>query len=190
MRRFLAALVLLVSAGAVAAGGPLAAAGPAAASTPATKGGWALASFDPLPALVAGDTADVTFRILQHGVHPVDPSSWPGIDVHLDVTGPEGTTSAPAVSTGGGGRYTARIDVPDGDTVGLTVVWPGGLLLESNAIDVPVSTPAGPGGGLDWWPIGLGILAVAAAAFAAVDVARGRSQRRPEGPSPAVPARS
>ena len=190
MRRFLAALVLLVSAGAVAAGGPVAAPVPTAVPMPTAKGGWALASFDALPALVAGDKVDVTFRILEHGVHPVDPASWPGIDIRLDVTGPEGTTSVPAVPTGGGGRYTARVDVPDGETVGLTVVWPGGLLLESNAIDVPVSSPARPGGGPDWWPIGLGLLAVAAAALVAIDVARGRSQRRPEVPSPAVPVRS
>ncbi len=78
MRRFLAALVLLVSAGAVAAGGPVAAALPTAVPMPTAKGGWALASFDALPALVAGDTVDVTFRILEHGVHPVDPASWPG----------------------------------------------------------------------------------------------------------------
>ena len=190
MRRFLAALVLLLSAGAVADGGPVAAAVPAAVPTLAAKGGWALASFDPLPALVAGDTVDVTFRILQHGVHPVTPASWPGIDLRLDVTGPQGTTSVPAVSTSGGGRYTARVDVPDGETVGLTVVWPGGLLLESNAIDVPVSSPPGPAGGPDWWPIVLGVLAVAGAALVAVDVARGRAQRDPDVPAPAVPARS
>ena len=183
MRRFLAALVLLVGAGAVAAAGPVEAAGPAAVPTPAAKGGWALASFDSLPALVAGETVDVTFRILQHGVHPVDPASWPGIDLHLDVTGPRGTTSVPAVSTGGGGRYTAHVDVPHAATVGLTVVWPGGLLLESNAIDVPVTSPGGAGRNPDRWPIGLGALALAAAALVAVDVARDRARRRP-GSSP------
>ncbi len=150
--------------------------------SPAGAGGWALASFDPLPALVAGAPVDVTFRVLQHGVHPVNPGDFPQLDLQVVVHADGTVTSFPAVPTGSDGRFAAAIDVPSATaSLGLEVQWTGGLALQQEPIEVPVTPPSSPAGttGTTWLPAALGVIGVAAAAVAVLELVRQRPSRRP-----------
>jgi hypothetical protein len=146
----------------------------------AAAGGWALASFDPLPALVAGEPADITFRVLQHGVHPIRPADWPHLDLRIVVHADGASTSFSAGAAGAGdGRFRAAIAVPTTESVALEVVWTGGLTLHQEPIEVPVSAPSSTGTtGPGWLPGALGAVGVAAAAVAALELLRGRPGHR------------
>jgi hypothetical protein len=145
----------------------------------AAAGGWALASFDPLPALIAGEPADITFRVLQHGVHPIRPADWPHLDLRIVVHADGASTSFPAGAAGADdGRFRAAIAVPTTESVALEVVWTGGLTLHQEPIEVPVSTASSAGTtGPGWLPGALGAVGVAAAAVAALELLRGRAGR-------------
>ncbi len=151
------------------------------APSPAAAGGWARASFDPLPAFMAGARVEVTFRVLQHGVHPVDPGDFPQLDLQVGVYAGGTITMFDAVPTGSDGRFAAAIDVPSATaSVGLEVHWTGGLALQQEPIDVPVTQPASPAGttGPSWLPGALGFVGIAAAAVAVLEVLRQRTSRR------------
>jgi hypothetical protein len=80
----------------------------AGAST-ASAGGWAVTSLDKVPAPVPGQSVDVGFTVLQHGVTPVDMPA----DVGIEVTAADGTTSYfPAVHDGRVGHYVAAVVFP------------------------------------------------------------------------------
>jgi len=167
-------------------------AGPADAS--ATRGGWATVSYDPLPALVAGEPADVSFRVLQHGVTVLTPDSWgpdPGAPRHgglagleairLEATGPDGKVEAPT-SVDAQGRFTASFTVPAGaDTINLAVLWNDGLFFQQEPIAVPVTAPDGTATWPDWLPYGFGVVALAGVGLVATDV---RTRRRLSTPRP------
>jgi hypothetical protein len=122
-------------------------------------GGWAVVSYDPLPELVAGEPATISFVVLRHGVNPVGPDDFEtGLD--LAVTGPNGTEVFPATPTELMGQFAAEIVVPDSTTrIDLAVSVSGGLALQEQLITVPV-TPAAAAGGPGWTPAGFGALAV------------------------------
>jgi hypothetical protein len=79
----------------------------------ASAGGWAVTSLDEMPAPVPGESVDVGFTVLQHGVTPVDLPS----DVGIEVTAADGTNSYfPAVADGRPGHYVAAVVFPaEGD---------------------------------------------------------------------------
>lgn len=77
---------------------------------PASAGGWAVASLDEVPTPMAGETTDVGFRILQHGVTPVDLTE----DVGIELIAADGsTTYFPATLDGATGHYVATVTFPD-----------------------------------------------------------------------------
>jgi hypothetical protein len=81
-----------------------------AVPTAAAKGGWAVASFDPLPPLEGGRPATIGLTLLQHGVHPVTVD-----DVTLSFTDDRGTTTrVPATPEGAEGHYVAQVELPAG----------------------------------------------------------------------------
>ncbi|HKY47993.1 MAG TPA: hypothetical protein VJQ79_08455 [Acidimicrobiia bacterium] len=78
--------------------------------TVALAGGWAMASFDNVPAeFEAGTTYDLEYTILQHGQTPVDVASSQVRFVDSDGT----VVAADAVATGNPGRYTVSITIPE-----------------------------------------------------------------------------
>lgn len=81
----------------------------AGVGTPASGGGWALGSLDAVPEATAGETVDVGFTILQHGVTPVDLTD----DVGIEITRADGTVDYFAAATEGAtGHYTASVTFP------------------------------------------------------------------------------
>ena len=79
----------------------------------ATAGGWAMATLDTTPSgLAAGESMQVGYRILQHGVHPVD------VDAtqirFFDKVGEVATF--PGRSTGEVGHYVAEVTMPESGT--------------------------------------------------------------------------
>ena len=134
-----------------------------AAPGSASAGGWAVVSYDPLPELVAGEQATISFVVLQHGVTPVSGESL-GADLELAVTGPTGAVMFPANPTELLGQFSATVDVPaDSTEIDLTVHWGGGLALQQAAIAVPVAPPSSAAGGMGWTPVGFGALALVGA---------------------------
>ncbi len=56
-------------------------------SAPTTAGGWAVGSLDAIPQSTAGETVEIGFTILQHGVTPADLAD----DVGIEIVGADGT---------------------------------------------------------------------------------------------------
>jgi hypothetical protein len=78
---------------------------PAAA---AAKGGWAASTLDEAPKAGAGETTEVGFTILQHGVTPVNVD-----DVEVIVRDVDGEDQTwPAVQQGDTGHYVAEVTFP------------------------------------------------------------------------------
>lgn len=150
--------------------------GVAASPAPAGAGGWAIVSFDALPPLTAGEQATITFRVLQHGVTPVEMAAWPGTQLRLRVTGPSGTVEVPATATGVGGRFTASFTVPRSSEAGLRVVWDAGLVVEESAIDVPIRADASTAWP-DWTPAAFAAIAITGTALVSSDVLSRRRAR-------------
>jgi hypothetical protein len=79
-------------------------------SPPAMAGGWAIGSLDSIPVATVGQTTDIGFTILQHGIHPADIHD----DVGIEIRHPDGSdTFFPAVSDGTPGRYIATVTFPE-----------------------------------------------------------------------------
>jgi hypothetical protein len=77
---------------------------------PASAGGWAVGSLDAMPAAEPGQTAQVGFTILQHGVTPVDLDEGVGIEIVRD----DGTAAFfPATSDGSAGHYLSAVTFPE-----------------------------------------------------------------------------
>jgi hypothetical protein len=165
MKRWIACISLAV-----------AALGVVMAPSAARAGGWALASFDEVPALTAGSDVEIGFTILQHGVTPVDESVL-GEPAGLIVTDSNGTqTVFPAVESGPTGHYVATITVPAAGAA--TISADMGWFEPSAPMTVDVQAPSDPGGG---WPTWIGIvlpmLGLACLLIVLLDVLAGRRTR-------------
>lgn len=78
-------------------------------SAPASAGGWAVGSLDAVPAPSAGETVEVGFTILQHGVTPADLAD----DVGIEIIGTDGTVNYFAAAQDETvGHYTASVTFP------------------------------------------------------------------------------
>ena len=79
-------------------------------AAPAYAGGWTVTSFDELPAeFVAGDTYELSYLIMQHGVAPIDVAST-AVTLRSEATGEEEVFRAS--SAGETGRYMVEVTVP------------------------------------------------------------------------------
>ena len=77
----------------------------------ALAGGWAITSVDSAPQeFVAGQTYDVEYSVLQHGIHPVATSDT-AMQLVNETTGQRLTF--PGVPNAATGRQTAQITVPE-----------------------------------------------------------------------------
>jgi hypothetical protein len=74
----------------------------------AAKGGWATSTLDERPEVSPGETAEIGFTILQHGVTPVNVDDV--AVVVRDVDGDDQTW--PAVQQGEKGHYVAEVTFP------------------------------------------------------------------------------
>jgi hypothetical protein len=153
--------------------------------TPAVAGagGWAVPSLDPLPTMQAGQTADVGFRLLQHGRTPVVASEWPGATIGLAVRAGDREWFVPAKAGPEPGHYVATIEVPSGIAdLDIAVQMRNGLFVEEGWAQVPVAAAATGGGGGDGWlptwsvPL-FALVAVACAALILVDLQANRRRR-------------
>ncbi|BAN04226.1 hypothetical protein YM304_39120 [Ilumatobacter coccineus YM16-304] len=78
-------------------------------SAPASAGGWAVGSLDAVPAPSAGETVEIGFTILQHGVTPADLAD----DVGIEIIGTDGMVSYFAAEQDDTvGHYTASVTFP------------------------------------------------------------------------------
>ena len=141
---------------------------------PVSAGGWAVGSIDAIPDAVAGQTADVAFTILQHGLTPVDLTD----DVGVEIVLADGTVHFfAATSTGATGHYVAAVTFPSAPGAyewNLRMGWFGPH--ELGSLDV-TSTDGSDGVGAWSWSmtrwVTLGLAAVLAA-VAVADVTRTR----------------
>jgi hypothetical protein len=75
----------------------------------ASAGGWAVGSIDEIPDAAPGQTADVGFTILQHGVTPAELTD----DVGVEIVLADGTVQFfAATSAGAAGHYVAAVTFP------------------------------------------------------------------------------
>jgi hypothetical protein len=89
-----------------------------AGGSAATAGGWAVTTLDPLPAApTAGATMAVGFTIRQHGVTPVDFSTWGEVpDVAVVVESTAGPLRFVATAEGTPGHFVADVTFPEAGT--------------------------------------------------------------------------
>ena len=139
-----------------------------------SAGGWAIGSIDAVPDARAGQTVNVGFTILQHGVTPVDLED----DVGVEIVLADGTVEFfAATNAGATGRYVSEVTFPS--TPGeyswnLRMGWFGSH--ELGTLDVASTSHGDDSGSWTWamarW-VTLG-LAGALAAVAAGDLFRAR----------------
>ncbi len=83
----------------------------------ASAGGWAVGSLDAVPAARAGQSAEVGFTILQHGVTPVDLLDDPASEVGIEIEHADGALDFfPAVGDGIVGHYVTTVEFADAGT--------------------------------------------------------------------------
>jgi hypothetical protein len=148
-------------------------------SNASARGGWAVSTLDELPAPTPGESVTVGFTIRQHGVTPV---SVDGAGV--EVTAPSGGVHFfPARPEGTVGHYVA--DVVFGEVgVHKWAIRQGPFAdHELGAIDTSTAVVGANGSGGTSTPTqllryGMPTLAVALAAYAAVDAIGSRRRRR------------
>jgi len=81
-----------------------------AMANPVWAGGWAVSSFEDAPTeFVAGETYEMHYSILQHGMNPIDIDAT---TVVLTPTGGGDTLTFEGRSTGETGRYAVEVAVP------------------------------------------------------------------------------
>jgi hypothetical protein len=164
-------------------------AGAAGAAVGAARGGWATTALDDAPTAGAGETTEVGFTILQHGMTPVDVDDVAVVirDAGGD-TGAGGDQTWPAVQQGKTGHYVAEVTFPAEGRYEWVVRqgWFG---------DYELGTLQVGGGGAagSWWsrtPWALRVLLplpiLASVALFLLD--RRRGERRPRGERPVVTA--
>ena len=144
----------------------------------ALAGGWAMTSFDQVPAeFQAGSTYDLSYTVLQHGHTPVDVGA-----TQVRLTDSNGTVTAfDAVPTGEPGRYTVSITFPESGAwqwevdQGSFGAYPIGTIQVAPA----VSATAASGSAFRWLlPIAL-VLVVGLVAIQLADLAKARRPSRP-----------
>lgn len=162
----------------------------------AKAGGWAVATFDPLPPLVAGDTVEVGFTIRQHGVTPVDPGTgmWSedadelqADKIGVTVTDSSGhSTFVPAEPSGRSeGHFVAPVQVPDDTSIdSMALRAEMGWFGPSPDFQLPIAAADGSesGGWFGELPTWMGVVLPAVGAtcllFVVVDLVTGRMRRR------------
>lgn len=166
-RRTLAALATLVAALAVILG----------VGTPVAGGGWAVGSLDALPDARAGQTEQVGFMILQHGITPRHfDDTVPG-DVGIEIAAANGEVeffeALPAAKVG---HYVADVTFPAAGehTWSIQMGWfpPQDL----GALTVTADSGSSFSGGEAWNTVRWGLLGLVGllAAIAVVDLLAGR----------------
>lgn len=146
-------------------------------------GGWAVASLDPLPPVVAGEEVSIGFRLLQHGITPVDTDVWSDAQVGLDVRVDGRERFVAADASRAPGHFVATVDVPSGArSLSLNVRMHNGLVVAPEWVEVTVgggvSSP-GPGAGESWLPAWtMPVFAAVALSSAAALIVDLRSIRR------------
>ncbi len=174
-RRTLAALAGLVATLAVVLG----------VGTPAAGGGWALGSLDVLPDARAGQTEQVGFMILQHGITPRHFDDAVSGDVGIEIVAANGEIeffeAVPATKVG---HYVADVTFPAaGDyTWSIRMGWfpPQDL----GALTVTAESGSSFSGGESWNTVRWGLLGVVGllAAIAVVDPLARRRRTAPAAP--------
>jgi hypothetical protein len=167
---------------------------------PAGAGGWAVTSLDTLPTPVPGEPVEVGFTVLQHGRTPVDGTA-PGMeDAGFIVTAPDGrVTEFPARPDGVPGHFVGEVTFPTAGTYtwairpGWFPTWDLGELVVEPPNGAPPTTatvtqahaPAGDGRGPLALRLVLPVLAAAAVALLAIDMAGAARRSRRPGPAAA-----
>lgn len=76
----------------------------------ASAGGWSVTTFDQLPAeFRAGQVYPLGYRVLQHGVRPVDRLKT---EIHIRAVNTGETHSFPGIPDGAPGHYVAEVRFP------------------------------------------------------------------------------
>src|SRR5262249_24194294 len=121
----------------------------------AGAGGWAVPSLDPVPEARAGQSLDVGFRLLQHGVTPIVAADRPGATVGLAVRVGDGTWFVPSTAGREPGHYVATVAVPrDAVAMDVMVQMRNGLFVDEAWARVAVAGATGSvsGSGDGWLP--------------------------------------
>lgn len=143
----------------------------------AFAGGWAMASFDQVPAeFEAGSTYDLQYTILQHGETPVDVGDSQVLIV--DSTG--ATTAFDAVALGQTGRYSVSITFPEAGSWAWEVTMGPFASQPMGTIDVREAAieTSGAVGSLARWMLPLALLLVIGLiATQVADLAKGRRSK-------------
>lgn len=139
----------------------------------AAAGGWAVASFETTPAgFAAGQTQQVEYRILQHGVRPADVGTTEirFFDKLGEVAAFEGE------STGEVGHYVAEITMPESGNYRWDVTMGSFPAQDLGFIEVgPAFAMAGPPDKLEWMHI---VFPIAAAVSAGALILQALALRR------------
>lgn len=146
--------------------------------TAALAGGWAIASFDNVPAeFRAGSTYDLEYTILQHGQTPVDVGSS-----QVRFVDSKGTVvELDAVATGEPGRYAVSVTIPEAGSWHWSVTMGDFGDHEMGTVDVASATAAAAttGSALRWLlPIAL-VLVLGMVAVQVADLAKARRPGQP-----------
>ena len=146
--------------------------------TVAMAGGWAMASFDNVPAeFQAGSTYDLEYTILQHGQTPVDVGSS-----QIRFVDSNGTmVEVDAVATGEPGRYAVSVTIPEAGSWHWSVTMGafGDHEMGTVVVTPAVAAAAATGSVLSWLlPLAL-VLVLGMVAVQVADLARTRRSARP-----------
>ncbi|MEX1271958.1 MAG: hypothetical protein WD990_10500 [Acidimicrobiia bacterium] len=143
----------------------------------AAAGGWAVATLDTTPAgFAAGQTRQVEYQILQHGVHPVDVDT-----TEIRFFAKLGQVAAfPGKSTGEVGHYVAEVTMPESGSYRWDVTMGPFLPAQDlGFIDVgPLFATTGGPDHLEWMRI---VFPIAAAVSAGALVLQTLAMRRRRG---------
>lgn len=143
-------------------------------NAPATAGGWAIGSIDSIPEPVAGETVDIGFTILQHGVTPADLAA----DVGIEIVRADGTLDYFAAEQDETiGHYTASVTFPSAPGTyawNMRMGWFGpqelGTVNVASSNDSATTTTV--------WPVARWAMLALAVALAAVAVTNLTASRR------------
>jgi hypothetical protein len=146
--------------------------------TVAMAGGWAMASFDNVPAeFEAGSTYDLEYTILQHGQTPVDVGS--SQVRFVDSSG--SVVEVDAVATGDPGRYAVSVTIPEAGSWQWSVTMGdfGDHEMGTVVVTEAVAAAAATGSVLRWLlPLAL-VLVLGMVAVQVADLAKTRRSARP-----------
>ena len=135
---------------------------------PSSAGGWAVGSLDAVPEATAGQTVEVGFTILQHGVTPADLAE----DVGIEIVRSDGSVDFFAgASDGVLGHYVAKVRFPatDGEyTWGVRMGWFG--TQDLGTIEVLPSDRSPAGSGPSAWSAARWVMVIATVALATIAV--------------------